>query len=112
MTCIGRKLLLQRRVDEEVLSARAALGPGDGHGRILFVRSAEPAEPHGQVRAAQPDDDDHDAVRALIALPPDRPERERCARDAPLVDLEGFRTTRDRERAITGTSPPNRDGGI
>ena len=60
ISCVGRRMVLRQRVEEEVEGVRDIVGPGRGHHRLLFLRGDLAVHAEGALRAAQPDHDrDH-----------------------------------------------------
>ncbi len=63
ISCVGRKLVLKQRVEEEVEEVREVLGNGHRAHRLLFLRRDLALHAHSPLRAAQPDHDHHHPQR-------------------------------------------------
>ena len=59
ISCVGRKLVLKQRIEEEVEAVREVLGERPVLDRVLLVRRDLAVHARRQVRAAQPDHDHH-----------------------------------------------------
>ncbi len=67
ISCVGRKMILNQRVEEEVEAVREVLGPAAGLTGFYSYGEIAPALAACPLRAAQPDDDHHGLRRGLSA---------------------------------------------
>ncbi len=67
VSCVGRRLVLGERTDEEIESVQEALPGGARPGRLLFVRRSVAARAGRALRPAQPDDDRHGVRRGRMS---------------------------------------------
>ena len=65
ISCVGRRMVLRQRVEEEVEGVRDIVGPRRGDHRVLLVRRDLAVHAEGALRAAQPDHDRDDAFRTV-----------------------------------------------